>query len=130
MVPEVGLMHIRAVLAHGELNNQSDIYIWIQAPWFENKQVYILKTSIMYPSSKETKHIACSRCRERKVRCDGDKPNCRRCVRHGQSCKYVRGRKQQVKNEWVQHLTTFSAQPGRACYSLCHSHPLLFAADP
>ncbi|KAF2740016.1 hypothetical protein EJ04DRAFT_263725 [Polyplosphaeria fusca] len=67
----------------------------------------------MYPNSKESKHVACARCRERKVRCDGEKPNCRRCQRHGQSCEYVRGKKQQVKNEWVQHLRTFSVHPAK-----------------
>ncbi|KAF1994618.1 hypothetical protein P154DRAFT_567250 [Amniculicola lignicola CBS 123094] len=67
----------------------------------------------MYPPPKEVKHIACSRCRERKVRCDGEKPSCRRCERHGQTCEYVQGKKQQVKSEWVQHLRTFSAQPGK-----------------
>ncbi|KAH7130650.1 hypothetical protein B0J11DRAFT_504411 [Dendryphion nanum] len=46
---------------------------------------------------KEPKHIACARCRERKVKCDGTKPSCRRCLRHGQTCQYTRGKKQQSK---------------------------------
>ncbi|KAF2120532.1 hypothetical protein BDV96DRAFT_594983 [Lophiotrema nucula] len=67
----------------------------------------------MNTNTKDSKHIACARCRERKVRCDGEKPSCRRCLRHGQGCQYIRGKKQQVKNEWVQHLRTFSAQPAK-----------------
>ncbi|KAF2019007.1 hypothetical protein BU24DRAFT_447600 [Aaosphaeria arxii CBS 175.79] len=63
------------------------------------------------PPPKENKHVACARCRERKVKCDGGKPGCRRCQRNGHSCQYVRGKKQQTPNEWVQHLRTFSAAP-------------------
>ncbi|ORX94257.1 hypothetical protein BCR34DRAFT_226107 [Clohesyomyces aquaticus] len=66
----------------------------------------------MLPQAKEFRHVACARCRERKVRCDGEKPGCRRCQRNGQSCRYLRGKKQQSKNEWLQHLRTFAAQPG------------------
>ncbi|KAF2686533.1 hypothetical protein K458DRAFT_470317 [Lentithecium fluviatile CBS 122367] len=64
-------------------------------------------------TTQETKHVACARCRERKVKCDGGKPGCRRCSRNRVECQYVRGRKQQGKSEWVQHLRTFSSQPGK-----------------
>ncbi|KAF2794904.1 hypothetical protein K505DRAFT_416831 [Melanomma pulvis-pyrius CBS 109.77] len=68
----------------------------------------------MFPRPKEIKHIACSRCRERKVKCDGGKPGCRRCQRLGHECQYVQGRKHQGKSEWVQHLRMFNSQPGKA----------------
>lgn len=60
----------------------------------------------------EMKHIACARCRDRKVKCDGRKPGCKRCQRNGTPCRYVRGKKQQTRSEWLQHLRTFSSQPG------------------
>ncbi|KAF2657512.1 hypothetical protein K491DRAFT_677172 [Lophiostoma macrostomum CBS 122681] len=65
----------------------------------------------MFSSPIGNKHIACTRCRERKVKCDGLKPSCRRCQRNGHACAYLRGKKQRPKNEWLQHLRTFSAQP-------------------
>ncbi|KAF1968656.1 hypothetical protein BU23DRAFT_260309 [Bimuria novae-zelandiae CBS 107.79] len=62
----------------------------------------------------EHKHVACARCRDRKVKCDGNKPGCKRCARNGTPCQYLaRGRKQQTRMEWVQHLRTFSSQPAR-----------------
>ncbi|KAF2638148.1 hypothetical protein P280DRAFT_92237 [Massarina eburnea CBS 473.64] len=67
----------------------------------------------------EPKHIACARCRDRKVKCDGAKPSCRRCVKNRASCQYVRSSKkqQQGKGEWTQHLRTFSFQPDKASSS-------------
>ncbi|KAF1951450.1 hypothetical protein CC80DRAFT_207137 [Byssothecium circinans] len=47
----------------------------------------------------EFKHIACARCRERKVKCDGGRPSCRRCVQNQASCQYVKSRKQQGKKK-------------------------------
>jgi len=67
----------------------------------------------MLPRPRDTKHIACSRCRDRKVKCDGQKPGCRRCQRLGHPCQYIQGKKSHGKGEWVQHLTTFSSQPSR-----------------
>lgn len=67
----------------------------------------------MFPRPKEVKHIACSRCRVRKVKCDGGKPACRRCQRLGHECQYIQGKKQQGKGEWLQHLGMFSAQLGK-----------------
>lgn len=61
----------------------------------------------------EPKHVACARCRDRKVKCDGGRPSCKRCSRNGTTpCRYVRGRKQNTRIEWLQHLRTFSSQPG------------------
>jgi hypothetical protein len=34
------------------------------------------------------RHIACGRCRERKVKCDGNRPQCNRCSRSGSKCIY------------------------------------------
>lgn len=81
----------------------------------------------MFPRPKEVKHVACARCRERKVKCDGGKPTCRRCQRLGHECQYVQGKKQQEKSEWVQHLTTFNSQPGRLpSHSSTTFRPLMF----
>jgi hypothetical protein len=38
---------------------------------------------------------------------------------NGTSCRYVRGKKQQVGSEWLQHLRTFSSQPGM--FPRCHA---------
>ncbi|KAK7968727.1 hypothetical protein PG996_002847 [Apiospora saccharicola] len=35
------------------------------------------------------RHQACRAWRERKVKCDGGQPKCRRCARHGQDCSYA-----------------------------------------
>jgi hypothetical protein len=67
----------------------------------------------MFPRLEEVKHVACSRCRERKVKCDGGKPACRRCQRLGHECQYIQRKKQRGKGEWVQHLGMFNAQPGK-----------------
>ncbi|EFY85809.1 C6 transcription factor, putative [Metarhizium acridum CQMa 102] len=32
--------------------------------------------------------IACERCRRKKAKCDGERPNCNRCVRNGATCQY------------------------------------------
>lgn len=40
--------------------------------------------------SEATRHIACTCCRERKVRCDGAQPICKRCARYGGECVYKR----------------------------------------
>jgi hypothetical protein len=32
---------------------------------------------------------ACSYCRQRKVRCSGDRPRCTACLRHGRDCTYM-----------------------------------------
>ncbi|KAI8048392.1 hypothetical protein BDF22DRAFT_602910, partial [Syncephalis plumigaleata] len=31
---------------------------------------------------------ACDDCRRRKVRCDGNRPSCTSCLRHGVACHY------------------------------------------
>lgn len=66
----------------------------------------------MIGSVHESRHIACARCRDRKVKCDGGKPGCKRCNRNGTLCQYVRSRKENARSEWIQHLRTFSSQPG------------------
>ncbi|KAF2255520.1 hypothetical protein BU26DRAFT_1351 [Trematosphaeria pertusa] len=68
----------------------------------------------MMPPTQETKHVACARCRDRKVKCDGGRPSCRRCQKNRARCQYIKGRKQQAKNEWIHLLRTFSFQPGKA----------------
>ncbi|KAI5896733.1 uncharacterized protein SCHCODRAFT_02615671 [Schizophyllum commune H4-8] len=40
-------------------------------------------------SGASTGHIACDFCRQRKLRCTGDKPRCEACVTRDQECSYV-----------------------------------------
>jgi hypothetical protein len=39
-------------------------------------------------SSSQLKRTTCNLCRERKVRCDREKPQCHRCHKSGQTCVY------------------------------------------
>lgn len=66
----------------------------------------------MAERTHDSKHMACARCRDRKVKCDGGRPGCRRCVRSRTPCLYVRGCKPNTRGEWLQHTRTFSSQPG------------------
>jgi hypothetical protein len=83
----------------------------------------------MNASPKENKHVACSRCRERKVKCDGGKPTCKRCQRHGQTCQYMSGRKPQAKSQWTRHLRTFSATPGMVIFFVGYLSVLISTLD-
>lgn len=60
---------------------------------------------------KEPKHVACSRCRDRKVKCDGAKPSCRRCQRNDKTCLYVSAKKTQTQLDLNQRLGSFSVLP-------------------
>lgn len=85
----------------------------LQARYFDRpvQHKFTINLTMVSPTP-QTKHIACARCRDRKVKCDGGKPGCKRCHRNGAPCQYIRGRKQQTRSEWLQHLRTFSSQPG------------------
>lgn len=39
-------------------------------------------------TSSQLKRTTCNLCRERKVRCDREKPQCHRCRKSGQTCVY------------------------------------------
>lgn len=43
------------------------------------------------PERARTSH-ACEPCRERKTKCDGERPSCRRCLHTGTSCHYGYGK--------------------------------------
>lgn len=45
-------------------------------------------SSKMAPSHKPSRHLACNLCRDRKVKCDGAKPECEKCVKAGETCSY------------------------------------------
>ncbi|PSN72999.1 hypothetical protein BS50DRAFT_616485 [Corynespora cassiicola Philippines] len=79
--------------------------------------------------SQEQRHVACSRCRERKVKCDGGKPSCRRCEKSGHLCHYIRGRKQYEKNRWVQQHT-FSLQSDTSSDGFLHRQEAPEATQP
>lgn len=36
-----------------------------------------------------SRHLACKVCRDRKVRCDGGRPSCEKCLQSGENCVYV-----------------------------------------
>jgi hypothetical protein len=44
------------------------------------------------------RHIACSSCREQKVKCDGSFPSCARCIRYGSRCIYTSPGKASLAN--------------------------------
>ena len=39
--------------------------------------------------SENGRHIACTSCRTRKIKCDGGQPRCQRCFRYGEHCVYT-----------------------------------------
>lgn len=43
------------------------------------------------PERARTSH-ACEPCRERKTKCDGERPSCRRCLHTGTQCHYGYGK--------------------------------------
>ncbi|KAJ2653654.1 hypothetical protein IWW40_000348 [Coemansia sp. RSA 1250] len=45
------------------------------------------------PKKPPTKCQACTSCRQKKVRCDGNKPTCSACIRSGAECQYVPSRR-------------------------------------
>lgn len=55
----------------------------------QHRQVAISRNSSTYerPERVRTSH-ACEPCRERKTKCDGERPSCRRCLHTGASCHY------------------------------------------
>lgn len=48
--------------------------------------------------------LACSRCRDRKVRCDGKQPSCSRCAKKLLSCEYPKREKNRYSSEYVKSL--------------------------
>jgi len=62
-------------------------------PRQHNRQVPISRNSSTYerPERARTSH-ACEPCRERKTKCDGDRPSCRRCLHTSTSCHYGYGK--------------------------------------
>ncbi|KAL6849281.1 hypothetical protein ACO1O0_008817 [Amphichorda felina] len=39
--------------------------------------------------SARGRHLACVLCRDRKVKCDGGKPSCEKCIKAGETCSYM-----------------------------------------
>lgn len=57
------------------------------------------------PERARTSH-ACEPCRERKTKCDGERPSCRRCLHTGTVCHYGYG-KGWKKRKYVDYLCRF-----------------------
>ena len=49
------------------------------------------------PPHRDRILIACTSCRERKVRCDGGQPQCQNCLDGTRSCIYLESRKNRLK---------------------------------
>lgn len=82
--------------------------------------------SIASPDSAGTLkhlHCACTSCKSRKIRCNGEHPVCSACSKHGRECQYQplrpRGRKKRVAGDT---LRTPARDPA-ASTSLLSSHP-------
>lgn len=43
----------------------------------------------MASMSARGRHLACVLCRDRKVKCDGGKPSCEKCIKAGETCSYM-----------------------------------------
>lgn len=57
------------------------------------------------PKKKRNRiELACSRCRNRKVRCDGKQPSCTRCSKKMQTCEYPKREKNRYSSEYVKSL--------------------------
>ncbi|KAF5866750.1 hypothetical protein ETB97_009907 [Aspergillus alliaceus] len=53
-------------------------------------KVAIPRTTIVNSHSQRRRSArACEPCRQRKIKCDGNKPACRQCVEHNVSCSYL-----------------------------------------
>lgn len=63
------------------------------------------------PERARTSH-ACEPCRERKTKCDGERPSCRRCLHTGTSCHYGYG-KGWRKRKTAEDLTATSRRLAR-----------------
>jgi Fungal Zn(2)-Cys(6) binuclear cluster domain len=49
------------------------------------------------PPHRDRVLIACTNCRERKVRCDGGQPQCQNCLDSTRQCVYLESRKSRLK---------------------------------
>jgi len=48
--------------------------------------------------------IACETCRKRKIRCNGNRPRCKGCIRAGSKCNYVPMNKDHELRQRYEHL--------------------------
>ncbi|ORY69607.1 fungal-specific transcription factor domain-containing protein [Pseudomassariella vexata] len=55
-------------------------------------------------TSTSAKRLACNQCRERKVRCDRQQPQCSRCAKVGSSCHYSSPSKQTISKSDLSRL--------------------------
>lgn len=72
----------------------------------KQKQIPIARNSgsgYERPERARTSH-ACEPCRERKTKCDGERPSCRRCLHTGIQCHYGYG-KGWKKRKYGRHPT-------------------------
>lgn len=75
------------------------------------------------PERARTSH-ACEPCRERKTKCDGERPSCRRCLHTGTPCHYGYG-KGWKKRKTAEDLTVTSRKLARYEELLVEIYPLV-----
>lgn len=54
---------------------------------------------IHQPPERRRAACACLECRTQKIRCSGEKPSCRNCIRRGRQCNYVVVKKSQTASD-------------------------------
>lgn len=71
-------------------------------------------TSSASTTTTKARRTACDVCRERKVRCNGERPGCQRCRRLGHQCSYTVVKRQDItRSEVSQALMTLQVRLGR-----------------
>lgn len=71
-------------------------------------------TSCASTTTTKARRTACDVCRERKVRCNGERPGCQRCRRLGHQCSYTVVKRQDItRSEVSQALMTLQVRLGR-----------------
>lgn len=70
-------------------------------------------TSSASTTTTKARRTACDVCRERKVRCNGERPDCQRCRRLGHQCSYTVVKRQDItRSEVSQALMTLQVRLG------------------
>ena len=75
-------------------------------------------------TSRPGRHLACVLCRDRKVKCDGGKPSCDKCIKAGETCSYTINPKAS-RAELHQTILQLNERIGNCTHSLSCFMPLL-----
>jgi hypothetical protein len=75
--------------------------------------------------SPAARHLACALCRDRKVKCDGGRPSCQRCVKVGKNCVYhatpsaSRAELQETIRSLSERIGRWSTEPSSVPINCC-----------